>query len=78
MTRKTLSGFVFSSTAVALLGGALALSPISQAAPSGDASPPCVAEGTCARLIPMTARSLPLTPTSAAQYAPLVPAPTPT
>ena len=81
MTRRTPSAFALISVPVALLAGVLALSPISQAAPSGDASPPCVADGSCARLIPMTARYLPLTPTSTPtstqQYAPLAPAPMP-
>jgi hypothetical protein len=76
MIARILSFAVTSSAAAALIGGALTLAPISQAAPSGDTSPPCVVDGTCVRLIPKAPQYLPLTPTSTAQDAPLVPAST--
>jgi hypothetical protein len=76
MTMRTLSAIVLSTAAAALIGGALSFAPAGQAAPGGDVSPACLAEGTCAMLTPPTpARYLPLTPTANASYAPLTPAP---
>ena len=66
MFKRIMSGAVLGG---ALVGGALALAPLSQAAPSGDTTPPCLAEHTCALLIPRNqdqARFLPLTPASSA------------
>jgi hypothetical protein len=58
------------STAAALV--TLAFAPLSHAEPGADATPPCLAEGTCALLTPDTAaRYLPLAPPSNGQQAPL-------
>lgn len=60
----------------ALFGGAVGLAPAGQAAPGGDGTPPCLAEGTCALLTPKTQVSyLPLTPASVPRSAPLAPEP---
>jgi len=73
MTLKTLSTAVLTAAAAAIIGG-LAGAPAGQAAPGTDTSPPCVAEGTCALLMPKTAaRYLPLTPATSPQQAPLTP-----
>lgn len=75
MTLRTLRALVLTTTGAALIGGALALAPAGQAAPGEDASPPCLAEGTCALLTPKTPpRYLPLEPASSSPFAPLAPA----
>jgi hypothetical protein len=83
MVKRTLSAAVLTAAGAALIGGALATAPSGQAAPGGDAQPPCLAEHTCALLVPMGAQGqpaegqatyLPLTPESSApRYAPLTP-----
>ena len=76
MSRRTLSTAVLSVTAAALIGGAMGYAPLSQAAPDGGTPPPCLAEGTCALLIPKgQPRYLPLTPASSAPAAPPTSAP---
>ncbi len=62
MTRRTLTAAFMSAAGAALMAGALAYGPASHATAGTDGSPPCLAEGTCALLAPVTARYLPLTP----------------
>ena len=83
MFERTLSAAVLSAAGAALISGALAFAPSSQASPGTDTQPPCLAEHTCALLIPTgqngkasqgQAKYLPLTPPSSTpQYAPLTP-----
>ena len=85
MFERTLSAAVLSAAGAALVGGALAFAPSSQATPGTDTQPPCLTAHTCALLIPPSqdgqgpssqgqAKYLPLTPpSSGAQYAPLTP-----
>ena len=73
MSQRALIAAVTGSVAAALIGGALALAPSSQAAPSGDTPPACLTDGTCARLIPTTTQYRPLTPPSTPQQAALSP-----
>jgi hypothetical protein len=78
MAIRTLSATVVTAAGAALIGGALTFAPAAFATPGTDTAPPCVAEGTCALLIPKSApRYQELTPKSApAQFAPLTPAQT--
>jgi len=67
MTVRTLTAAVLSAAGAVLIGGALASAPAGHAEPSGDAPPPCLAEGTCAVLTPATPQYLPLTPATSAR-----------
>lgn len=74
MFQRTLAATVLSTAGAALIGGALAFAPSSQAAPGGDTQPPCLAEHRCALLTPKgdqgQASYLPLTPPPSAPPTP--------
>lgn len=57
MIQRTLSAAVLGAAGAALIGGALALAPSSQAGPDGDTQPSCIAKHTCALLTPLDGQS---------------------